>query len=593
MHVKLVMLENGQRGRTIRIRRPEIIIGRAKGCKVRIASSDVSRQHCRLRIAGTTVVIQDLGSSNGTLLNGQLCQGEKALRPYDRLQVGPVTFLVEFDAATEPMPAIPMDEAELNTEAEDIIILDVEEVEVDPFRMTRPPAPARKTRHAPQPVRSDVDWVDQAAASVPPTKPEEPLPWAELAESSLPPPAEQLPVAEPDESQIAVESAAAARTTLLELSPAALLDCEFVEGPDTEDIWAVQGWQAFLAVGNRAKDHHDYDAAEEASRLLDQIERQLKGKHTVVCVWRGLLAGATDGPDTARKSWAAGLVDHPRRAMLAELIGVSFLEQGFIVRGQAWAMLSARLGSSNPWLTRSENTCWLYLAYLAELAGWEALAQSLFSEADIRKGTRLIPEEVNQLHRAWRALAESAREECRQLFRSFASRVRVLPPDFLPPGQDRYLKLNYLIRDDLFSPKLRITVSEPQAVPRPPHIAPPEPPQPQSRPQSVKLSDTLPGLLAQLQRIPEPQITEEQAQSTDRQHVRGPFALFSAKQVGAILLSQVQIMDASRGLIPFDLERVDDTKSTIDTVAEALGEEHLAVRILRKMLHMVEAKYGG
>lgn len=190
MHVTLVMLENGLRGREIRIRKPEIIIGRARGCKVRIASADVSRQHCRLRIEGTDVVVQDLGSSNGTRLNGELCQGLRTVHPFDRLQIGPITFLVEYDSATQPMPSIPLEEEELTVEAEDIIILDVEDVEEDHTKVTQPLTRSFKTRHS--------------AVARPVKNPEEPLPWAELAESSLPPlpptVVENLPVAEPDES---------------------------------------------------------------------------------------------------------------------------------------------------------------------------------------------------------------------------------------------------------------------------------------------------------------------------------------------------------------------------------------------------------
>jgi hypothetical protein len=202
MNVNLVMLEDGRRGRELLIRRPEVILGRAKGCKVRIASSEVSRQHCRLRVIGTTVDVQDLGSANGTFVNGTLCQGLHTVQPFDRLQIGPVTFLIEFDPLTQPMAAIPMSDEELTIEAEDIIIMDVEEV--DAKRATQAPRPM-KTRHVnPTPVRSDTEWGDQAPA-LPPTKPEEAIPWANLSESSptpLPTPpsaVEHLPTAEPEE----------------------------------------------------------------------------------------------------------------------------------------------------------------------------------------------------------------------------------------------------------------------------------------------------------------------------------------------------------------------------------------------------------
>jgi len=162
MHVTLVMLEDGRRGREILLRRPEVVIGRAKGCKVRITSADVSRQHCRLTITPGCVTVQDLGSVNGTLVNGRLCQGIQSLLPYDQLQVGPVTFRVEFDPlAVEPAKAPVADE--LTVEPEDLIEFDDDQ-------------PQRKSQ----------------------------LPWAQLAESSTPPPTppssvEHLPTAELDD----------------------------------------------------------------------------------------------------------------------------------------------------------------------------------------------------------------------------------------------------------------------------------------------------------------------------------------------------------------------------------------------------------
>jgi diguanylate cyclase (GGDEF)-like protein len=52
----------------------------------------VSRQHARLVHRGDSVVLEDLGSTNGTYINGRLIEGAVALRSGDRFQVGAVHF---------------------------------------------------------------------------------------------------------------------------------------------------------------------------------------------------------------------------------------------------------------------------------------------------------------------------------------------------------------------------------------------------------------------------------------------------------------------------------------------------------------------
>jgi pSer/pThr/pTyr-binding forkhead associated (FHA) protein len=79
-----------------------MIVGRRKGCGLRIPSAAVSREHCRLQFSEGILTVEDLGSINGTLLNGAPVAERQTVRPGDRLQVGPVTFVAEYemDAAT-------------------------------------------------------------------------------------------------------------------------------------------------------------------------------------------------------------------------------------------------------------------------------------------------------------------------------------------------------------------------------------------------------------------------------------------------------------------------------------------------------------
>ncbi len=110
MDVKLVIQQGRTRTREVRVRPPETVVGRARGCQVRIASAEVSRRHCVLRPGDDGVTVEDLGSSNGTFLNGKPVDGLQDVRPGDRLRVGPVTFLVEFDDVAQALVE-PIEEA--------------------------------------------------------------------------------------------------------------------------------------------------------------------------------------------------------------------------------------------------------------------------------------------------------------------------------------------------------------------------------------------------------------------------------------------------------------------------------------------------
>lgn len=75
--------------------RDGLVIGRVAGCDVVIDDGKASRKHARLHVAGGVVEVEDLGSSNGTLLNGKPVQ-RRMLRDGDAIQIG-ATVLVYRD----------------------------------------------------------------------------------------------------------------------------------------------------------------------------------------------------------------------------------------------------------------------------------------------------------------------------------------------------------------------------------------------------------------------------------------------------------------------------------------------------------------
>jgi len=80
----------------------EITIGRSAECHWVIPSGAVSRRHAVLRRRGNELLVEDLGSSNGTMVNGERLSGARALRDQDKLQLGAVEIRV---VIPEPVPA--------------------------------------------------------------------------------------------------------------------------------------------------------------------------------------------------------------------------------------------------------------------------------------------------------------------------------------------------------------------------------------------------------------------------------------------------------------------------------------------------------
>lgn len=73
----------------------EVIIGRSPSCSIALDDAKVSRRHVRLLVEEDQARVSDLGSRNGTVVNGEKIDGEVVMLPGDRLQVGDTTVLFE------------------------------------------------------------------------------------------------------------------------------------------------------------------------------------------------------------------------------------------------------------------------------------------------------------------------------------------------------------------------------------------------------------------------------------------------------------------------------------------------------------------
>ena len=97
MQVKLKILKGPSQGKELKISRAKFIIGRGDDCHLRVRSDKISRQHCQIDVEGAKVVVRDLGSRNGTLVNGERIEGDLELKAADVIQVGPLQFEVMID----------------------------------------------------------------------------------------------------------------------------------------------------------------------------------------------------------------------------------------------------------------------------------------------------------------------------------------------------------------------------------------------------------------------------------------------------------------------------------------------------------------
>ena len=68
------------------------VVGRGQKAEIRIDDSVMSARHAQLSRQGGVIVVEDLVSTNGTFLNGELLGGPQPLHPGDRLQLGESEF---------------------------------------------------------------------------------------------------------------------------------------------------------------------------------------------------------------------------------------------------------------------------------------------------------------------------------------------------------------------------------------------------------------------------------------------------------------------------------------------------------------------
>jgi pSer/pThr/pTyr-binding forkhead associated (FHA) protein len=95
MKAKLVRKNGGLFRRVIRMRKLPMLIGRARDANIQLHDPEVSRRHCEIDEVEGVLVVRDLGSTNGTRVNGSPVM-ESPLMPGDELAVGMSSFQASY-----------------------------------------------------------------------------------------------------------------------------------------------------------------------------------------------------------------------------------------------------------------------------------------------------------------------------------------------------------------------------------------------------------------------------------------------------------------------------------------------------------------
>ncbi len=104
---KLILLPGGSTRVTHELTEELVTIGRSPDNVIRIDDPSVSGRHAQLHLVGEAFHLQDLDSTNGTRVNGELVTSA-ALRVGDRIRLGKIEALFEGEKAEEapPLPAL-------------------------------------------------------------------------------------------------------------------------------------------------------------------------------------------------------------------------------------------------------------------------------------------------------------------------------------------------------------------------------------------------------------------------------------------------------------------------------------------------------
>lgn len=98
----LVVRQGAQVGTTFPLTGDVVIVGREEGVGVSIHDPEVSRRHARISWQAGRYVLEDMGSTNGTYLNGEQVTSPQPLQPGDTIGMGQTVLIFQVQAEAAP-----------------------------------------------------------------------------------------------------------------------------------------------------------------------------------------------------------------------------------------------------------------------------------------------------------------------------------------------------------------------------------------------------------------------------------------------------------------------------------------------------------
>ncbi len=84
-------------GDPVPLLKPELTVGRRPSCDIILDFENVSGKHCKLRYGNQVWHVRDLGSSNGTKINGAAITTEHSIMPDDELSIASHIFTIDYE----------------------------------------------------------------------------------------------------------------------------------------------------------------------------------------------------------------------------------------------------------------------------------------------------------------------------------------------------------------------------------------------------------------------------------------------------------------------------------------------------------------
>jgi predicted component of type VI protein secretion system len=148
MAFQLIIIQGRGTSQTIRLADGVTTVGRQDGCQLQIRSSQVSRKHCELFEKKGLLLVRDLGSSNGTFVNGKKIADQFVLEPGAELTIGSVKFRV---ARTDDAPAAAVADEPIAIGSDEVIALDDQPTMMSGGAPPASPAPTPVAAETPKP----------------------------------------------------------------------------------------------------------------------------------------------------------------------------------------------------------------------------------------------------------------------------------------------------------------------------------------------------------------------------------------------------------------------------------------------------------